>query len=95
MRVPPLYMMDTLLGHNMGVLSSPSLQQARDTEQLNITEQISQSTDLYSTFSTLYGGSPVLLIFPHIVRLLLSSILYILALFLFLLPTNSLLVFYR
>ena len=88
-------MMDTLLGHNMGVLSSPRLQQARDTEQLNITEQISQSTDLYSTFSTLYGGSPVLLIFPHIVRLLLSSILYILALFLFLLPTNSLLVFYR
>ena len=34
----------------------------------NLTEAIHNSTDLYSTFSQLYGGSPLLLIVPHIVR---------------------------
>lgn len=94
LRLPPLYMMDTLLGHNLGVVTEPALQQVRE-DQLNLTKEISQSTDLYTTFSSLHGGSPLLLLLPHIVRLLLSSLLYILSLFVFLLPTNSLLVFYR
>ena len=34
----------------------------------NLTEAINNSSDLYSTFSQLYGGSPLLLILPHIAR---------------------------
>merc|ERR1719471_1159500 len=88
-------MMDSLLGYNMGVLTEPVLQHTVLEEELNITQQISQSTDLYHTFTLLYGGSPVLLLFPHIVRFILSCGLYLLAISVFLLPTNSILVFYR
>ena len=95
LRLPPVYMMDSLLGQNMGVLTEPVLQSAILEEELNITQQISQSTDLYHTFSLLYGGSPALLLVPHLVRFLLSCVLYLLAISVFLLPTASILVFYR
>ena len=95
LRLPPVYMMDSLLGQNMGVLTEPVLQSAILEEELNITQQISQSTDLYHTFSLLYGGSPALLLVPHLVRFLLSCVLYLLAISVFLLPTTSILVFYR
>ena len=87
-------MMDSLLGHNMGVLTDPVLQPVLE-EELNITQQISQSTDLYHTFTLLYGGNPALLLLPHIVRFLLSCSLYLLAISVFLLPTTSIMVFYR
>ena len=60
LRLPPLYMMDGLLGYNLGVTREPSLQPVVG-DQVNLTEQISQSTDLYTTFTVLYGGSPALL----------------------------------
>ena len=87
-------MMDGLLGYNLGVTREPSLQPVVG-DQVNLTEQISQSTDLYTTFTVLYGGSPALLLLPHIVRFMVSSALYLLSLLVFLLPTSSLLVFYR
>ena len=94
LRLPPLYLMDSLLGNNLGVSLEPSLQPVIE-EQINMTEKISQSSDLYSTFTTLSGTSPALLILPHVVRFFLSSLLYLLSMFVFLLPATNLLVFYR
>ena len=68
-------MMDSLLGHNMGVLTEPVLQPVlEEMEEVNITQQISQSTDLYQTFTLLYGGNPALLLLPHIVRFLVRRV---------------------
>ena len=94
LRLPPVYMMDSLLGHNMGVLPEPVLQPVLE-EGLNITQEISQSVDLYHTFTLLYGGNPALLLLPHIVRFLVSCCLYLVAISVFLLPTTSIMVFYR
>ena len=68
MRLPPVFMMDALLIHNMGVSLDSSLSAVQPLEGVNITEHITNSTDLYQTFSTLYGGNPALLIIPHILR---------------------------
>ncbi len=69
MRLPPVFMMDTLLLHNMGVSLDSALSPVPPLEPgVNITEHISNSTDLYQTFSTLYGGNPAMLIIPHILR---------------------------
>ena len=64
LRLPPLYLMDSLLGNNLGVSLEPSLQPVIE-EQINMTEKISQSSDLYSTFTTLSGTSPALLILSY------------------------------
>ena len=74
MRLPPVYLMDALLVHNMGVAAEPGLSPV--TAELNITEAITNSTDLYQTFSTLYGGNPALLLLPHVLRLLAATIMY-------------------
>ena len=98
MRLPPVYMMDSVLANNMGVASDTMMTPVATSDQghtLNVTDHIANSTDLYETFSTLYGGSPALLIIPHIARFLASSLLYMFSFFVFLLPTESLLVFYR
>ena len=82
MRLPPIYMMDMLLVYNMGVASDSNIQTVNPImEDVNITEHISNSTDLYKTFSTLYGGSPVLLIIPHILRFLSCIFLYVISFF--------------
>ena len=75
MRLPPVFMMDTLLLHNMGVRLDSDLSPVPPLEPgVNITEHISNSTDLYQTFSTLYGGNPAMLIIPHILRWAILSI---------------------
>ena len=74
MRLPPVYLMDALLVHNMGVAAEPGLSPV--TAELNITEAITNSTDLYQTFSTLYGGNPAMLLLPHVLRLLAAIIMY-------------------
>jgi len=99
-RLPPLFTMDCILLHNMGVWTNPSLQQPvtalpNETNPVNITEQISNSTDLYETFSLLYGANPLLLLVPHMLRFCLCSTLYMLSLLVFLLPTESLVTVYR
>jgi len=99
-RLPPLYMMDSILLHNLGVWTDPTLTQPttslpNETNTFNITEQISNSTDLYETFSLLYGGNPVLLVVPHVLRFCLCSTLYIMSMMVFLLPMESLVTFYR
>lgn len=69
MRLPPVFMMDTLLIHNMGVRLDSDLSAVPPLEPgVNITEHITNSTDLYQTFSTLYGGNPAMLVIPHILR---------------------------
>ena len=69
MRLPPVYMMDALLVHNMGVTLDTGVSAVTPlAADVNITEHITNSTDLYQTFSTLYGGNPALLIIPHILR---------------------------
>jgi len=96
MRLPPVYMMDTLLVYNMGVNTDTSIQTLSPIhEDVNITEEINNSTDLYQTFSNLYGGSPALLVIPHILRFIGCTIFYILSMFIFFLPTESLVVFYQ
>eukprot|EP00092_Neocalanus_flemingeri_P081135 GFUD01101272.1.p1 GENE.GFUD01101272.1~~GFUD01101272.1.p1 ORF type:complete len:702 (+),score=206.77 GFUD01101272.1:126-2231(+) len=99
-RLPPLYTMDYILLHNLGVWTSPTLQHpvtslSNETNPVNITEQISNSTDLYDTFSLLYGGNPMLLLVPHMLRFCLCSTLYMISMLVFLLPTESLVTFYR
>eukprot|EP00092_Neocalanus_flemingeri_P016007 GFUD01017326.1.p1 GENE.GFUD01017326.1~~GFUD01017326.1.p1 ORF type:complete len:702 (+),score=208.98 GFUD01017326.1:149-2254(+) len=99
-RLPPLYTMDYILLHNLGVWTSPTLQHpvtslTNETNPVNITEQISNSTDLYDTFSLLYGGNPMLLLVPHMLRFCLCSTLYMISMLVFLLPTESLVTFYR
>ena len=96
MRLPPVYMMDTLLVYNMGVNTDTSIQTVSPiNEDVNITEEINNSTDLYQTFSNLYGGSPALLVIPHILRFIGCTIFYFLSMFVFFLPTESLIVFYQ
>ena len=73
MRLPPVYLMDALLVQNMGVAAEPGLNPV--TAELNITEAITNSTDLYQTFSTLYGGNPAMLLLPHVLRLLAASMM--------------------
>ena len=68
MRLPPVFLMDALLIHNMGVSLDSSLSAVQPLDGVNITEHITNSTDLYQTFSALYGGNPALLIIPHILR---------------------------
>ena len=100
MRLPPVYMMDTLLVYNMGVSSEtvttvqPSVS-AQTGEMMNVSDHIANSTDLYQTFSTLYGGNPALLLIPHVLRFLVCTILYAFSFLVFLLPTESLIIFYR
>merc|ERR1719228_1068541 len=98
-RLPPLYMMDSILLHNLGVWTDPTLQNPvsvnNQTEAVNITEQISNSTDLYLTFSNLYGSNPIFLLFPHLFRFCLCFTLYIISILVFLLPNESLVKFYR
>eukprot|EP00092_Neocalanus_flemingeri_P058924 GFUD01070322.1.p1 GENE.GFUD01070322.1~~GFUD01070322.1.p1 ORF type:complete len:702 (+),score=207.23 GFUD01070322.1:123-2228(+) len=99
-RLPPLYTMDYILLHNLGVWTNPTLQHpvtslSNETNPVNITEQISNSTDLYDTFSLLYGGNPMLLLVPHMLRFCLCSTLYMISMLVFLLPTESLVTFYR
>jgi len=96
LRLPPLYVMDAILLYNMGIWTEPSLiPEIANTEEGNITEQITNSTDLYQTFSKLYGGNPLLLVLPHVARFLLCTICYLGCMLLFLLQTSQLLVFYR
>ena len=96
MRLPPVYMMDTLLVYNMGVNTDTSIQTVSPiNEDVNITEEINNSTDLYQTFSNLHGGSPALLVIPHILRFIGCTIFYFLSMFVFFLPTESLIVFYQ
>ena len=92
-RLPPLYLMDWLLVQNLGVADQPTVQQA--VMQSNISEHITNSTDLYLTFGQLYGGSPALLLVPHLLRFCFSLAMLLTAFLLFLLPTSSLLTFYR
>ena len=74
MRLPPVFMMDTLLIHNMGVTLDSAMSPVPPLEPgVNISEHISNSTDLYQTFSTLYGGNPAMLIVPHILRWVICS----------------------
>jgi len=99
-RLPPLYMMDYILLNNMGVWTDPTLQRPatnlpNETESINITEQIENSTNLYETFSILYGGNPILLVVPHVLRFCLCSTLYLVSMLVFLLPSESLVTFYR
>ena len=99
-RLPPLYMMDYILLNNMGVWTDPTLQRPatnlpNETESINITEQIENSTNLYETFSILYGGNPILLVVPHVLRFCLCSTLYMVSMLVFLLPSESLVTFYR
>ena len=90
-RLPPLYLMDMLLIQNLGVWTKPSLAPPTPlnpaTVPTNMTEAIANSSDLYSTFAELYGGSPMLLILPHVARFALCSMLYITSLLVFLLPS--------
>jgi len=99
-RLPPLYMMDYILLNNMGVWTDPTLQKPvttlpNETDTVNITEQIENSTNLYETFSILYGGNPILLVVPHVLRFCLCSTLYMLSMLVFLLPSENLVTFYR
>jgi len=99
-RLPPLYMMDYILLNNMGVWTDPTLQKPvnnfpNETADFNITEQIENSTNLYETFSLLYGGNPILLVVPHVLRFCLCSTLYLISMLVFLLPSESLVTFYR
>jgi len=99
-RLPPLYMMDYILLNNMGVWTDPTLQRPatnlpNETESINITEQIENSTNLYETFSILYGGNPLMLVVPHVLRFCLCSTLYMISMLVFLLPSESLVTFYR
>jgi len=98
-RLPPLYLMDMLLIQNLGVWTKPSLAQPTPlnpaTVPTNMTEAIANSSDLYSTFAELYGGSPMLLILPHVARFSLCSMLYITSLLVFLLPSNQLVTVYQ
>ena len=69
LRLPPLYVMDAILLYNMGIWTDPALvPNLHHSEGPNITEQIHNSTDLYDTFTNLYGGNPLMLLFPHIAR---------------------------
>ena len=78
---------------NLGVWTKPSLSPPTPlhpaTVPSNLTEAIANSSDLYSTFAELYGGSPMLLILPHVARFSLCSLLYIISLLVFLLPSNQ------
>jgi len=98
-RLPPLYLMDMLLIQNLGVWTKPSLAPPTPlnpaTVPTNMTEAIANSSDLYSTFAELYGGSPMLLILPHVARFSLCSMLYITSLLVFLLPSNQLVTVYQ
>lgn len=98
-RLPPLYLMDTILVHNLGVWTKPSHMTPTplDPELVptNLTEAINNSSDLYSTFSQLYGGSPLLLILPHIARFSICSFLYLVSLLVFFLPSSQLVTVYR
>lgn len=99
-RLPPLYMMDYILLNNLGVWTDPTLQTPvsnfkNDTNDVNITEQIENSTNLYETFSLLYGGNPILLVVPHLLRFSLCSTMYMISMLVFLLPSESLVTFYR
>jgi len=99
-RLPPLYLMDSILLHNLGVWTDPTITQPatsfpNETNAINITQQISNSTDLYQTFSLLYGGNPLLLVVPHVLRFCLCSTLYIMSMLVFLLPMENLVTFYR
>jgi len=96
LRLPPLYVMDAILLYNMGIWTEPSLiPEIANIEEGNFTEQITNSSDLYNTFSKLYGGNPVLLVLPHIARFLVCSLVYLVCMLLFLLQTSQLVVFYR
>ena len=106
-RLPPLYLMDCILIQNLGVWTRPGLVSPVSPEPglppTNLTEAMANSSDLYSTFAELYGGSPVLLLLPHIARQELShhvnirlfifrrfslcSFLYFLSLLVFFLPS--------
>jgi len=98
-RLPPLYMMDYILLNNLGVWTDPTVQQpvtdSNETSTINITEEIENSTNLYETFSLLYGGNPVLLLVPHILRFCFCSTLYMISLIVFILPAEHLVTFYR
>jgi len=98
-RLRPLYLMDMLLIQNLGVWTKPSLAPPTPlnpaTVPTNMTEAIANSSDLYSTFAELYGGSPMLLILPHVARFSLCSMLYITSLLVFLLPSNQLVTVYQ
>ena len=95
MRLPPVYMMDLLLVYNMGVNTDTNIKPVSGSEDINITEHISNSTDLYQTFSLLYGGNPAMLVVPHVLRFLSCSLLYLVSMFVFVLPTEHLMTFYR
>jgi len=98
-RLPPLYLMDMILIQNLGVWTKPSLSPPTPLHPAavpsNLTETIANSSDLYSTFAELYGGSPMLLILPHVARFSLCSLLYIISLLVFLLPSNQLVTVYQ
>jgi len=101
-RLPPLYLMDSILVHNLGVwtkpsISTPTMSGLDSTGILgtNLSNTIANSTDLYLTFTELYGASPVLLIIPHIARFSLCSLLYFVSLIVFFLPSSQLVIVYR
>jgi len=96
LRLPPLYVMDAILLYNMGIWTDPALvPNLHHSEGPNITEQIHNSTDLYDTFTNLYGGNPLMLLFPHIARFLACTLVYLVCVLLFLLQNHQLMVFYQ
>lgn len=97
-RLPPLYLMDSLLLQNLGVWTKPALVAPTfegDMNHPNMTMAIANSSDLYSTFAELYGGSPLLLLLPHMARFAVCSLLYLAALLVFLLPSRQLVTVYQ
>jgi len=98
-RLPPLYLMDGILIQNLGVWVAPSLSAPSPSDPsllgANLSQTIANSTDLYYTFAELYGGSPVLLLLPHVVRFSLCSLLYLVSLLAFFLPSPQLVTVYR
>ena len=97
-RLPPLYLMDSLLLQNLGVWTKPALVAPAfegDMSHPNMTMAIANSSDLYSTFAELYGGSPLLLLLPHMARFAVCSLLYLAALLVFLLPSRQLVTVYQ
>ena len=82
---------------NLGVWTKPSLAPPTplnpESVPSNLTETIANSSDLYSTFAELYGASPMLLILPHVARFSLCSLLYIISLLVFLLPSTQVVTF--
>lgn len=101
-RLPPLYLMDSILVHNLGVWTKPTItapltasDSAASSATTNMSDAIANSTDLYYTFSELYGGSPIMLVLPHIARFTIFSLLYLMALLIFFLPSTQLVTVYR